>query len=246
VATITLEEVRTVGGYVVWVLGACWALAWCHGVRTYLRQRGEVERPTLNEAMLACVAVLLIPVLRISPYHLFWMLPLAKLIGILTALFPRALLLLYFPAWVFERPFLIGLSSCEILRIVVKPSAKSNLGVYFSSRAARLSHVEALRRMVETRYPLSASNRDAVLPWYENPKSTAPDLAAEASEAEQACGLVHAIFTHESHADFLGPAENAAVWEAIIEAYDEVAATQPAALREAIGRHPQASTPVEP
>lgn len=223
-ATITFEEVRSVGGYIVWVLGACWALAWCHGVRKYLREQGEVERPVLNEAMLACVAVVLIPALRISPYHLLWMLPAAKLVGVLTLLFPLPLMvLLHIPGWIFQRPLLLGLSAVEILRTVVKPLAKVNLGVYFSSRASGMAHVEAVHRMVQSRYPFSASNREAVLSCFEDLKPTAPDSASEASESEQVCGVVDAIFRHESHADSLGSLESLAVSAAISEAYREMA-----------------------
>ena len=112
-ATITLEEVRTVGGYVVWVLGACWALMWCKAVRVFVRQGSGAQQATVNEAMLYCAAVILVPATGLSPFHLLWMFPLAHIVGQLTIMFPFSVLPL--PGRLFGCFCCLGLDSQKVM-----------------------------------------------------------------------------------------------------------------------------------
>lgn len=100
--------------YAVWVVAAVVAFGWGLGVRHYVRRGEGVQQGTVNTAMLLAVALVLVPILRVSPFHLLWAFPLSMLLGSLWLLPPFSLLSI--PGWVYGRLVCLGLNAQEVTR----------------------------------------------------------------------------------------------------------------------------------
>jgi len=85
-----------------------------YGVRTRVRTGQGVQQATVNQNMLMLAAVVAVPVLDLSPFHLLWLLPAAYIIGMLSLAFPFSLVALV------GRPFghvcCLGLDRDEVAR----------------------------------------------------------------------------------------------------------------------------------
>lgn len=101
-------------GWLLWVIGLVVGLSWSYGVRTYVRTGQGVQQQTVNQTTLILLAVIAVPLLGLSPFHLLWMLPAAFVAGMLSVAFPFSLISLI------GRPFgelcCIGLDKAEIAR----------------------------------------------------------------------------------------------------------------------------------
>jgi hypothetical protein len=80
-------------GIAVWLVAAFVTVGWIYGLRK-VAVKG-VTRQTVNSAMLFFVAVVIVPLLGISPLHLFWMFPVSWLCGTLSLGFPFSLLSIF-------------------------------------------------------------------------------------------------------------------------------------------------------
>lgn len=101
-------------GWILWTIGLVGGLSWSYGVRTYVRTGRGVTQLTVNQAMLMLAAVVSVPLLGFSPFHLLWMLPAAFIVGMLSLMFPFSLVSLL------GRPFgqicCLGLDRDEVAR----------------------------------------------------------------------------------------------------------------------------------
>lgn len=101
-------------GWILWAVGLLLGLSWAYGVRTYVRTGQGVQQATVNQTMLMLAAVLAVPLLNFSPFHLLWLLPVAFIVGMLSLAFPFSLVS------VFGKPFghicCLGLDGDEVAR----------------------------------------------------------------------------------------------------------------------------------
>ena len=78
-------------GWILWTIGLVVGLSWSYGVRTYVRTGQGVQQATVNQTTLILLAVVAVPLLGLSPFHLLWMLPAAFIVGMLSLAFPFSL-----------------------------------------------------------------------------------------------------------------------------------------------------------
>ena len=78
-------------GWILWAVGLFFGLSWASGVRTYVRTGQGVQQATVNQTMLMLGAVVAVPLLDFSPFHLLWLLPVAFIVGMLSLAFPFSL-----------------------------------------------------------------------------------------------------------------------------------------------------------
>ncbi len=101
-------------GWILWAVGLLLGLSWAYGVRIYVRTGRGVQQATVNQTMLMLAAVVAVPLLDLSPFHLLWLLPAAFIVGMLSLAFPFALVS------IFGKPFgdlcCLGLDSDEVAR----------------------------------------------------------------------------------------------------------------------------------
>jgi hypothetical protein len=101
-------------GWILWVVGLVLGLSFAYGVRTYVRTGQGVQQATVNQTMLILAAVVAVPLLGFSPFHLLWLLPVAFIVGMLSLIFPFSLVSLV------GRPFgricCLGLDRAEVAR----------------------------------------------------------------------------------------------------------------------------------
>ena len=101
-------------GLILWAVGLLLGLSWAYGVRNYVRTGRGVQQATVNQTMLMLAAVVAVPLLRFSPFHLLWLLPVAVIVGMLSLAFPFSLVSLV------GRPFgricCLGLNRDEVAR----------------------------------------------------------------------------------------------------------------------------------
>jgi hypothetical protein len=79
-------------GITLWILAALFTLIWAYGVRSYVQRGQGPSQQTVNQTMLFSVSLVLIPMLRISPFHLLWLFFASFVIGALSLTFPFSLL----------------------------------------------------------------------------------------------------------------------------------------------------------
>ena len=78
-------------GWILWTIALVVGLSWSYGVRTYVRTGQGVQQATVNQTTLILLAVVAVPLLGLSPFHLLWMLPAAFIVGMLSLAFPFSL-----------------------------------------------------------------------------------------------------------------------------------------------------------
>ena len=78
-------------GWILWTIGLLVGLSWSYGIRTYVRRGQGVTQQTVNQTALILLAVIVVPLLGLSPFHLIWMLPAAFITGMLSLSFPFSL-----------------------------------------------------------------------------------------------------------------------------------------------------------
>lgn len=78
--------------YIIYVVGVILALTWMIGIRTYTKSGQGVTMSTVNTTMLFLVSLVVVPILKLSPLHLFWMYPVSFVLGMLSLAFPFSLL----------------------------------------------------------------------------------------------------------------------------------------------------------
>jgi len=78
-------------GWILWAVGLFFGLSFAYGVRTYVRTGQGVQQATVNQTMLMLGAVVAVPLLDFSPFHLLWLLPVAFILGGLSLSFPFSL-----------------------------------------------------------------------------------------------------------------------------------------------------------
>ena len=93
-------------GIALWILGLILAIAQGLNIRQKARREQAREHTYEVHAFLLAVAVVLIPVLALSPLHLLWMIPSAFVLGLASVFFP--LNLLWLPASVYGSIWYIG------------------------------------------------------------------------------------------------------------------------------------------
>ena len=98
----------------IWIAAVLWTLPFIYGIRTYVRRGIGITQPTVNTGMLLVFCIIAAPILQISTYHLFWMIPLSHILGLLSLQFPFSLLS------ILGRPFgflcCFGLNQNEVTR----------------------------------------------------------------------------------------------------------------------------------
>ena len=89
-------------GYIVYGIGIVLAGSWLYGIRKLTNSGLGVQMATVNTTMLFIVSLVLMPILKLSPFHLLWMYPASIVIGMLTLAFPFSLLSIpcQYVAWV--------------------------------------------------------------------------------------------------------------------------------------------------
>lgn len=78
-------------GWILWAGGLFLGLSWAYGVRTSVRTGQGVQQATVNQTMLMLSAVVAVPLIGFSPFHLVWLLPVAFIVGMLSLSFPFSL-----------------------------------------------------------------------------------------------------------------------------------------------------------
>lgn len=92
---------------ILWVVGLLWAIAQGFNIRQKAKNKQATEHTFEVHAMLAAIAVIIIPVLSLSSFHLLWMLPASFILGLASLIFP--LNLLWIPASVYGSLWYIGI-----------------------------------------------------------------------------------------------------------------------------------------
>ncbi len=72
-------------GYVIYGVGVLLTLIWLAGVRTNTKSGIGVAAGTVNIVVLFIVSLILVSVLRVSPFHLIWLFSVSVLIGLLSS-----------------------------------------------------------------------------------------------------------------------------------------------------------------
>jgi uncharacterized protein YoaH (UPF0181 family) len=78
-------------GWIVWGIACVIALGWCYGIRRYVRAGLGITQQTVNTTALMILAVIGIPALSLSRFHLLWVFPAAWIVGTLSLVFPFSL-----------------------------------------------------------------------------------------------------------------------------------------------------------
>lgn len=90
-------------GYIVFGFAVIFTLGWCIGLREKAKSEQEGENTMELQGFLMTVSLILVPVLNISPFHLFWMFSASFIIGLLSASTPIKILCkfssIYFSYW---------------------------------------------------------------------------------------------------------------------------------------------------
>ena len=82
-------------GYIVYLFGIYCVISWLYYIRTKTKSGECVIMPTVNTLMLFIVSLILVPALKISPLHIFWMFPASILLGLLSVSFPFSLITIF-------------------------------------------------------------------------------------------------------------------------------------------------------
>ena len=77
-------------GWILWAAGLILGLSWAFGIRTHVRTGQGVHQATVNQTMLMLAAVVAVPLIGFSPFHLLWLFPVAFFVGMPLA-FPFSL-----------------------------------------------------------------------------------------------------------------------------------------------------------
>jgi hypothetical protein len=101
-------------GIVLWIIATAVGIGWGAEVRRHVRTGQGIQQGTVNTAMLFLLSVILVAVLRLSPFHLLWMFPVALLLGLLSLAFPFSLLSI--PGRFYGNLWCIGLDQAEVQR----------------------------------------------------------------------------------------------------------------------------------
>jgi len=78
--------------YIIYGIGVSFAITWLLGIRLYTKSGRGVQIQTVNTTMLFIVSLILIPLFKLSPFHLLWMYPASWLLGVLSLTFPFSFL----------------------------------------------------------------------------------------------------------------------------------------------------------
>lgn len=90
-------------GYIILGLSILFTLGWCLQIRGKAKNEQATEKSMELFGFLMTVSIILIPLLRLSPFHLLWMLPASFILGLLSMATPLRILWIfssiYFSFW---------------------------------------------------------------------------------------------------------------------------------------------------
>ena len=81
--------------WIVYGIAAFMAIGWLPGIRFKTESGEGVTIQTVNTALLFFVALALVPILEISPFHIVWMFVSSFILGGLSLIFPFSLLSIF-------------------------------------------------------------------------------------------------------------------------------------------------------
>lgn len=88
---------------IIWILGVFIAIGWCLQVRKKAKNEQAREKTFELLGLLLTISVILIPIIKISPFHLIWIFPTSYIISLLSYHFPLRILWffssIYFSFW---------------------------------------------------------------------------------------------------------------------------------------------------
>lgn len=96
-------------GYIVLGLSILMTIGWCLDVRNKAKHEQAREKTMELQGLLMTISIILIFLLKISPFHLLWMIPASYILGLLSAVTPLSLLWVFSSAYFFF--WYIGISN---------------------------------------------------------------------------------------------------------------------------------------
>jgi hypothetical protein len=103
-----LNTILKILSILVYVLCVIYAVGWGFIMRGKTQATGMTEKTYEINGLLMFVSLVLIPLLKISPFHLLWMFLLSFIMGFIGLMFPFNLLL-WIPAGLYGSLWYIGL-----------------------------------------------------------------------------------------------------------------------------------------
>ena len=94
------------------IIASIFTLSWVYGIRHYMQMANRASQLNINATFLYILSILLVLILKLSPFHLLWMMPTSVLVGRFYQVLPFSLITkLSIP---FEKLIYIGLDWNEI------------------------------------------------------------------------------------------------------------------------------------
>lgn len=90
-------------GYIILAISILLTLGWCYNIRYKAKNEQAREKGMELQGFLMTLSIILIFILRLSPFHLLWMLPTSFILGLLSIITPLRVLWIfssiYFSFW---------------------------------------------------------------------------------------------------------------------------------------------------
>ncbi|PKP60429.1 hypothetical protein CVT91_05165 [Candidatus Atribacteria bacterium HGW-Atribacteria-1] len=94
---------------IIWILGIIFAIGWCFQVRQKAKNEQAREKTFELLGLLLTISVILIPLIKLSPFHLIWIFPISYVISLLS--FHSPLRFLWFFSSIYFSFWYIGINN---------------------------------------------------------------------------------------------------------------------------------------